>query len=103
MNVAEPVAERHNIFEAANEDIFQAVMGAKAAQETNGEGSDGVDTSDQPVESGATRNEALRAAQRLDDPFVRKLVNAGFIWKRTWVVEMQRMEDTKLTSYFKPQ
>ncbi|KAF9220445.1 hypothetical protein BS17DRAFT_787439 [Gyrodon lividus] len=110
MDLAEllnPAAETHNIFEATDEDIYQAVMDAKAAREANGEGnSDDVDSG--PVEPGSTRNEALQAAlvvgkyiKDFDDPFVRKLESMlGLLGKRTGVLEIQTMKDTKLNGYF---
>lgn len=90
-------------------------MNAKAARERNGDGSecDEVDSdSDGPVEPGLglTRNEALQAAfvlrkyiKELDGPFVRELESMlDSFGKRIRVLEMQRMKDTKLTSYFEP-
>ena len=115
MDLAEllnPAAETHNTFEATDRDIYQAVMDAKAAREMNDAGnSDEVDNDhDKPDEPGPTRGEALRAAlvlgryiREFDDPFMRKLESMlGSVGKRTRVLEMQTMKDTKLTSYFEP-
>ena len=83
MDLAEllnPAAEMHNIFEATDRDIYQAVMDAKAVWEMNDAGnSDEVDNDhDEPDEPGPTRGEALWAALVLgryiwefDDPFMR--------------------------------
>ncbi|KAF8524109.1 hypothetical protein BU17DRAFT_85202 [Hysterangium stoloniferum] len=80
MNVTEllnPADEMHNIFDATDKDIYQAVMDAKAAmvQEVNGKGNSG---DVEAVEPHPTRSEALQAALVLkkymnqldDDPFI---------------------------------
>lgn len=51
-----PAADAHNLFEATDEDIFEAVMDVRGVQEAD----------------------------------------------KTQVLEMQRMKDTKITSYFPP-
>ncbi|KAF9228943.1 hypothetical protein BS17DRAFT_805636 [Gyrodon lividus] len=116
MDVAEllnPTAETYNIFDATDDNIYQAVMDAKAAWEASGEvnSNEVMVDNNEPVEPGPTRNEALRAALVLekyindfDDPFVRQLESMlGLVGKKTWVLEMQTMTDAKkLTSYFRP-
>lgn len=115
MDLAEllnPATEMHNTFEATDRDIYQAVMDAKAAWETNNaRNSDKVDNDhNEPDKAGPTHGEALQAAlvlgryiRKFDDPFMCKLESMlGSVGKRTQVLEMQTMKDMKLTSYFKP-
>ncbi|KAF8559500.1 hypothetical protein OG21DRAFT_1502741 [Imleria badia] len=81
MNIDEllnPAVEAHQIFDATDEDIYQAVMDAKKAREASVKGCD-LD-SDEAVEQMTTRDEAFQAAlslrkytKYLDDPFARKL------------------------------
>ncbi|KAI6100054.1 hypothetical protein EDD16DRAFT_1483007 [Pisolithus croceorrhizus] len=88
MNLAEilnPAAEMHNIFEATDKDIFEAVMGVKAVQELNMGGSDevsdGNDDSSTPTAAlGPTQKDAIQASlllreyvKDIDDPFTCKL------------------------------
>ena len=115
MDIAEllnPVAESLNVFDATDDDIFETVMAAKAAQEANSGGSDEVANSDNvqdaPTEPVPTCQEVLQAAavlrkyvNKLDDPFVRKLeMMLGSFGQRTWVLGVQNMKDNKITSYF---
>ncbi|KIK76975.1 hypothetical protein PAXRUDRAFT_168231 [Paxillus rubicundulus Ve08.2h10] len=110
MDLAEllnPAAKTHNVFNSTDKDIYQAVMDAKAAREANSEGnSDEVNGG--PVEPGPTRNDTLQAAlvvgkyiKDFDDPFMCKLESMlGLLGKRTRVLEMHTMNDTKLNGYF---
>ena len=97
MDLAEllnPAVEAHDLFEATDEDIFQAVMDAKMAREANrGGDSDEVadDSAYVPSRPRPTRNEALQATlllrdyiNELDDSFARKLeVMLGSFGRRT--------------------
>ena len=112
MNLTEllnPAVEAHNMFEATDEDIYQAVMDGKAAWEANSAGNSDLDeVGGDEVGPGPMRDEALRAAlvlgeyiRQFDDPFVRQLGSMlGSVRKRTRVLETQTMKDMKLTSYF---
>ncbi|KAI6100482.1 hypothetical protein EDD16DRAFT_1481329, partial [Pisolithus croceorrhizus] len=86
MNLAEilnPAAETHNIFEATDEDIFEAVMDVKRVQELDVEGSDEVSNAndDSAAElAGPTCKDTLQASlllrqyvKDIDDPFAHKL------------------------------
>ncbi|KIK75362.1 hypothetical protein PAXRUDRAFT_19069 [Paxillus rubicundulus Ve08.2h10] len=98
--------ETHDVFDATDEDIFESVTDAKKLQERNG-GDDDNDDINMPAPS-LTRSEALQALltlrkyiAALDDPFACKLeVMLGSFGQWTRVIEMQGMEDTKLTDYF---
>ncbi|KAI5992164.1 hypothetical protein EDD15DRAFT_2168615 [Pisolithus albus] len=118
MNLAEilnPAVEMHDIFEATDEDIFEAVMGAKAARELNVGGSDEVsdgndDSSTPAAAPGPTRKDALQASLLLreyvkdfDDPFARKLeLMLGSFGQRTRALDTQGMVDSKITHFFRP-
>ena len=73
-------AEAHNVFDASDEDIYQAVMEAKGARGLSATSGGDNNDHDGPVESAPTRNEALQAAlllckytKDLNDPFARRL------------------------------
>lgn len=118
MNLAEilnPAVEMHDIFEATDEDIFEAVMGAKAARELNVGGSDEVsngndDSSTPAAAPGPTRKDALQASLLLreyvkdfDDPFARKLeLMLGSFGQRTRALDTQGMVNSKITHFFLP-
>ena len=108
MDIAEllnPIAESLNVFNATDNDIFEMVMAAKAAQEANSDGSNEVANSDNvrdaPTELVPTRQEVLQAAavlrkyvNELDDLFARKLeMMLGSFGQRTWVLGVQNMKD----------
>ncbi|KIK80199.1 hypothetical protein PAXRUDRAFT_159272 [Paxillus rubicundulus Ve08.2h10] len=113
MDLAEflnPAAKTHNIFNSTDEDIYQAIMDAKAAWEANSEGnSDEVNVG--PVKLGPTHSDALQVAlvvgkyiKDFDDLFMCKLDSMlGLLGKRTWVLEMHTMKDTNLNGYFEHQ
>ena len=97
--------EAHDFFEATGEDIYEAVMDAKAAR-------DGLDADDDDLQSNdtlaPTRAEALQAAMTLqkyvstiNEPTARKVevVLESLGWA-TRTREMQGMKGTKLTDYF---
>lgn len=108
MDIAEfldPAMEAHDFFEATDEDIYEAVMDAKAAR-------DGLDADDDDLQSNDTLAptcaEALQAAMTLqkyvstiNEPIARKVevVLESLGWA-TRTREMQGMKDTKLTDYF---
>ncbi|KAF9223569.1 DDE-domain-containing protein [Gyrodon lividus] len=116
MDVAEllnPTAKTYNIFDATDDDIYQAVMDAKVVREASNEvnSNEVMVDNNEPVEPGPTCNEALKAALVLgkyindfDDPFMRQLKSMlGLVGKKTRVLKMQTMTDVKkLTSYFRP-
>ncbi|KIK81930.1 hypothetical protein PAXRUDRAFT_154894 [Paxillus rubicundulus Ve08.2h10] len=105
MELLNLAVETHDVFDVTDEDIFESVMDAKKLWERNG-GDDNNDIN-MPAPS-LTRSEVLQALltlrkyiAALDDPFARKLeVMLGSFGQWTRVVEMQGMEDTKLTDYF---
>ena len=103
-----PAAETHNLFEATENDIYEAVMDAKTVKD----GLDGDNNDSEkdvtPTKPGPARHEALQAVLTLqeyigtiNDPFVRKLevMLNSFGWA-TWAAVAQSMKDTKLTDYF---
>ncbi|KAF8551871.1 hypothetical protein OG21DRAFT_1512171, partial [Imleria badia] len=88
MNISEllnPAIKAHQIFDAMDENIYQAVMDVKKAQEAQEVSvrscnPDGRLDSDEAVEPMTTRNEVQKAVlalrkytKYLDDPFARKL------------------------------
>ncbi|KIK77770.1 hypothetical protein PAXRUDRAFT_165771 [Paxillus rubicundulus Ve08.2h10] len=103
-----PTTEAHNIFNAMDVDIYQAVVDAKKAQE--GLAVLGASNNDTPVEPVPTHNEALQAAlllqkytKDLNDPFACKLeMMLGLFGQRVHTKEMQGMKDSKLTLYILP-
>ena len=108
-----PMVERHDTFNVTDDDIFGSVMEAKKLRERNAGGDesaddDGIGMSESAPLAGPTRTEALQAALSLrkyvatfNDPFTRKLeVMLGSFGQQTRAVEMQSMNDTKLTRYF---
>ncbi|KAI6097700.1 hypothetical protein EDD16DRAFT_1499114 [Pisolithus croceorrhizus] len=118
MNLAEILnlaAEMHNIFEATDEDIFEAVMGAKAAWELNMGGSDEVsdgndDLSTPTAAPGPTWKDATQASlllgeyfKDIDDPFTCKLeLILGSFGQRTRALNTQGMVNSKITHFFQP-
>jgi hypothetical protein len=76
-------------------------------------GTDMVDSSDldELVKLTPTYSEALQAAlvfgryiKEFDDPLLQKFeVMLDLVGKRTWVLEVKNMKDTKITSYFSSQ
>ncbi|KAF9233132.1 hypothetical protein BU15DRAFT_54321 [Melanogaster broomeanus] len=107
-----PAEERQDLFEATDQDIYNAVVEAKAVQEKTAAAgcSDELDDSDEPVKPTRTRKEVLQAALILEEytselgsPFVQKLESLlGSFGKQTRFMDsdMQRLKDTILTSYF---
>ena len=103
-----PAAEAHNVFDASDEDIYQAVMDVKGVWGLSATSGGDDNDHDGPVESAPTRNEALQAVlllhkytRDLNDPFARRLETMlGSFRQQTQAQEMQSMRDTKLTSYF---
>ncbi|KAF8555678.1 hypothetical protein OG21DRAFT_1507444 [Imleria badia] len=105
-----PAAEAHQIFDATDEDIYEAVMDAKKVREALEKSSDlhGESDSDEVVEPMITRDEALQAAlslrkftKYLNDPFARKLeVMLGSFGQQMRATAIRNTKDTKLTSYF---
>ena len=100
--------ERHNVFDATDEDIFHSVMDAKAVREMDKEGSDETsDGNDNHAERPpVTRNEALEASLLLrqyikdfDNPFARKLE----MMLGSFGCNMRMMKDSKIHSYFAPE
>ncbi|KAG8219000.1 hypothetical protein J3R82DRAFT_4745 [Butyriboletus roseoflavus] len=104
-----PAAERDNLFDGTDEDIYQAVMDSKAAREVN-KGNSNDSESDESVEPGPTRREALQAVLLLEkyivhfnDPFMFELGSMlRSFGRRARFLESQAMKDTKITSYFPP-
>jgi hypothetical protein len=104
-----PADESHVIDETTDEEICQAVLDARKAQEEgpiNG-GDNDVDD-DAPVEPCPTRREVLQAAavinkyiDGVDDPSARKLEGILASFKRQMRLEMSSsMNSTHLTDYF---
>ena len=108
MSIAEllnPAYEAHNIYDATDQDIYEAVMDAKKARE-------GMDNnSDSPMIDAAptrTRTEALQAVcvlleytQGIDTKYARKFEAVlGVFGRETHTLGMQNMSDMKITSYF---
>ncbi|KAI5982224.1 hypothetical protein EDD15DRAFT_2181399 [Pisolithus albus] len=112
MDIAElldPAAETHNLFDATDTDIHDAVMEAKrSCEESAILGMSADDNNEGPVEPSPTCNEALQAVlvlqkytKSLNDPFARKLeLMLGTFGQRTRTKGMQNMKDSKITSYF---
>ena len=105
-----PVDESITITDTTDEEIFEAVMGAKKVREaaaTAGIGDHDVDD-DAVVDAGPNRKEALQASltlkkyvQGLDDAFARKL--EGMLTSfghQTRFVESQSLKPTLVTDYF---
>ncbi|KIK80626.1 hypothetical protein PAXRUDRAFT_158156, partial [Paxillus rubicundulus Ve08.2h10] len=103
-----PAIEAHQVFEATDEGIYEAVMDVKRVQEELAKSGDVDVKSDAPVEPAPMRNEALQAAlllqkytKDLDDPFTRKLeIMLGLFGRKTRTATMQNTQDTTLISYF---
>ena len=57
-----PTAEAHNVFDASDKDIYQAVMEAKGARGLSATSGEDDNDHDGPIELAPTRNEALQAA-----------------------------------------
>ncbi|KAF8545932.1 hypothetical protein OG21DRAFT_1528160, partial [Imleria badia] len=110
MNISEllnPAAESHDIFNASEKDIHNAVMEAKRVQEQSTLlGND--DNDPESVEPDISYKEALTAAMSLqkytkniDNPLAHKLeVVLSTFGQMTLTEKMKSMRDTKLTSYF---
>lgn len=107
------MVKRHDTFNATDDNIFRSVMEAKKLRERNAGGDEsandnGIGMSKSTPLAGLTRTEALQAVLSLrkyvatfNDPFACKLeVMLGSFGQRTHTVEMQSMNDTKLTHYF---
>jgi len=107
--VLNPVDESRVIDETTDEEIYQAVIDARQAQENtimNGGDDDAED--DGPIEDRPTRREALQATSvvnqyinGLDDPVARKLeaLLGSFAW-RTRLDESHSQVSTRITDYF---
>ncbi|KIK78415.1 hypothetical protein PAXRUDRAFT_164093 [Paxillus rubicundulus Ve08.2h10] len=107
-----PAKERQDLFEATDQDICNAVMEAKVAQENTAAagGSNELDNSDESVKPPHTHKEALQAAlileeyiSELDGPFAQKLEPLlGSFGKQTRFIDsdMQRLKDPNFTSCF---
>ena len=110
MNITEllnPAVEAHNMFDATDQDIFNAVMEVNRVKEGSAAlGIDDVD--DGPFEELPTRKEALQAmllvcryTKVLNDPLARTVeMTLGSFARRIRTEEMQNKKDTKITSYF---
>ena len=107
------MVDRHDTFNAMDDNIFESVMDAKKLRERNAvadklANDDGIGMSKSAPLAGPTRTEALQAVLLLrkyiatfNDPFTHKLeVMLGSFGQQTCTVEMQSMNDTKLTCYF---
>ena len=103
-----PAAETHNLLEATENDIYEAVMDAQRVRNGLNVDDDDLENDVAPAKPGPTRREALQAVLTLqeyvgtiNDPFVRKLevMLNSFGWT-TRAMEAQSMKDTKLTDYF---
>ena len=110
MNITEllnPAVEAHNMFDATDQDIFDAVMEAKRVKEGSAALGTG-DVDDGPFEELPTRKEALQAmllvhryTKVLNDPLARTVeTTLGLFAWRIRTEEMQNKKDTKITSYF---
>ncbi|KAF8556593.1 hypothetical protein OG21DRAFT_1459019 [Imleria badia] len=107
-----PAAETHNIFDATDEDICEAMMDAKMAREGgNGDSDEVGDTNGElgtAAEPSPTRSQALQAPLLLkryladmDDPAARRLeAMLGFFGRMTRVHGIQSMENGKITNFF---
>jgi hypothetical protein len=92
-----PAAETHKMFDASDQEIYEAVMESKQAQESS-ESTRG--------EAIPTRAEALQAAwvsqkytEVIDSTFVRKFESMlGAFWAGN--SSDQRMQDSKITDHF---
>ncbi|KAH9033270.1 hypothetical protein EDB85DRAFT_1864609 [Lactarius pseudohatsudake] len=102
-----PPDEAYLVSKTMNEDIFDAVMEARWAQEGGQTGQDDIDE-DTPVDPIPTRAEALQMALGLshytmdkDDDLLRKmdLVLVSFR-QQAHRLEMSRLKESKITSYF---
>ncbi|KIK73797.1 hypothetical protein PAXRUDRAFT_177464 [Paxillus rubicundulus Ve08.2h10] len=104
MELLNPVDETHNMVGATDEDIFESMMDARKLREMNRGNGDDIDVSTWDP----TRHKALQAAITLrkyvstfDDLFACKLeVMLGSFGQWSQAVEMQAMNNTKLTDYF---
>jgi hypothetical protein len=101
LDLLNPAEKAHFLSTTTDEDIFNAIMEARQAQR-GPEQSDNVD--EDTLDPIPTRAEALCAAKTLshytkdkDDPFLRQ-VDSTF-GRRTSILEMNNMEDTKITSF----
>ncbi|KAH0840367.1 hypothetical protein J3R83DRAFT_1390, partial [Lanmaoa asiatica] len=102
-----PVAELNNVFDASDEDIYDAVMDAQAARESSKDDNDEND-SDEHIELTPTRKEALQAitvlrrfANEVDDSLARKVEGVlGSFGRMIRVHELKGLKDTKLTGFF---
>lgn len=101
--------ESHVIDETTDEEICQAVLDARKAQEEGPiNGGDNDIDNDAPVEPCPTRREVLQAASvinkyidSVDDPVARKLEGILASFKRQMRLEMSfSMNSTQLTDYF---
>ncbi|KAG6377548.1 hypothetical protein JVT61DRAFT_15363 [Boletus reticuloceps] len=100
--------EAHNIFDATDEDIYEAVMDVKMLQEQSAVSGAGDDDPDEVVEPAPTWSEAIRAAlllrrymnlKDLNDPFARKLeAMLGLFGQQTCRTEM---EGTRHEEYYR--
>ncbi|KAH9050854.1 hypothetical protein EDB83DRAFT_2316979 [Lactarius deliciosus] len=105
-----PADEAHFASTTTDEEIFNAVMEAKHAQEESQSGQDESDDISEviPMDPIPTRAEALRAAKTLsrytrdkNDPFLQQLDSTLVTFgRRTRALEMKNMRATRITSYF---
>ncbi|KAI6013681.1 hypothetical protein BKA83DRAFT_4062974 [Pisolithus microcarpus] len=111
MNITEllnPAAESHNIFDATDMDIYNAVMDAQRAREPSAILGTSDNDDEEPVEPAPTRKEALQAAlllqkytKGLDDPCARKVESVlSTFGQMTCTKESRSMRESKITSYF---
>ncbi|KAI6151408.1 hypothetical protein EDD17DRAFT_1491465 [Pisolithus thermaeus] len=111
MNITEllnPAAESHNIFEATDVDIYNAVMEAQKACEQSAVLGTSDDNDEEPVEAAPTRKEALQAVvllrkytKGLDNPCAHKVESVlSTFGQMTRTKESRSMRESKITSYF---
>jgi hypothetical protein len=104
-----PEGESHFLFEASDEEIYQAVVDSIVAREnieTNG--GDDMDMDDIPIEACPTRRDILKAVStiskyidELNDPIARKLEDIFSSFKRQLRLDETRsMKATVLTDFF---
>ncbi|KAI6010479.1 hypothetical protein PISMIDRAFT_101632 [Pisolithus microcarpus 441] len=104
----DPDIEAHDLFEATDDDIYEAMMEAKGVWD----GSLDVDKDDESAGMAPklipTRSEALQAVLTLrkyvrviDEPYAHKLGSmlGSFRW-RTRAMETEGKKDSKITDYF---
>lgn len=103
-----PAAEMHDLVEATENDIYEAVMVAKRVKDGLDADDDDLEKDVAPAKPGPTHREALQAVLTLqeyigaiDNPFVCKLeVMLNLFGWMTQAAVAQSMKDTKLMDYF---